>query len=312
MFEIGNRKTLQRVASILCMAAAVGATSYITQPDADAQGIAANRDLTESARLDVNKVELASTAARQLPTDAPMPSLPTPPRYPLTVTAECDPSLDATTEPGAMVALSLTAPCAANTRVEIVHDALRVSARTGAEGALAVTLPAMASRATFSITLRNGETLGTTIDVPEYGAYERVGLQWQGNTGLQIHVMEFDAGYGDAGHVRADAPRSAMRAVHARGGFLSRLGDAALPNAHQAEIYTFPRAAGAGGDVRLIVEAHVTSQSCGREVSGQALQPGRNGTLDTRDLTLAMPDCDSIGDILVLKNLLRDMKIAAN
>jgi hypothetical protein len=29
-------------------------------------------------------------------------------------------------------------------------------------------------------------------------------------------------------------------------------------------------------------------------------------------LTLAIPDCDAIGEYLVLKNLLRDLKVASN
>ena len=80
-----------------------------------------------------------------------------------------------------------------------------------------------------------------------------------------------------------------------------------------AEVYTFPKTAKTrDGVVRLSVEAEVTAYNCETEVTGTTIQ--RNGIGDVRpvELTLAMPGCEAIGEFLVLKNLLQDLKIASN
>lgn len=62
----------------------------------------------------------------------------------------------------------------------------------------------------------------------------------------------------------------------------------------------------------LSIEAEVTAGNCGQDISAQAIELRRDGTLRTRELSLAVPDCDGVGDFLVLNNLLDDLKIAAN
>ncbi len=59
-----------------------------------------------------------------------------------------------------------------------------------------------------------------------------------------------------------------------------------------------------------MVEAAVTDLTCGRELLGETLT-SVGGAVMVNDLTVAMPDCDATGDILVLKNLVPDMKIAS-
>jgi hypothetical protein len=62
----------------------------------------------------------------------------------------------------------------------------------------------------------------------------------------------------------------------------------------------------------LSVEAEVSELNCGQEIEAQSLQVGSDGKLKTRNLTLAVPDCDAIGNFLVLNNLLEDLKVARN
>ena len=75
-----------------------------------------------------------------------------------------------------------------------------------------------------------------------------------------------------------------------------------------AQIYTFP-ADGLAAEV--VIEAEVTTGTCGQEMLAETVASGEGRVVIT-DLTLAMPDCSGIGDFLVLKNLVSDMKIAAN
>ena len=62
----------------------------------------------------------------------------------------------------------------------------------------------------------------------------------------------------------------------------------------------------------MSVEAEITQANCGRDVEAQSIQKTADGELKTQDLVLAMPDCNTVGDFLVLKNLLNDLKIAGN
>jgi hypothetical protein len=121
------------------------------------------------------------------------------------------------------------------------------------------------------------------------------------------------ADYGESGHVWAEAPQSVAKALQARGGYITELGNIDHPAARHAEIYSFPTGQiHKSGVVRLSVEAEVTANTCDKEIMAQALQSGVDGGVSIVDLTLSMPACDAIGDFLVLNNLLRDLKIAQN
>ena len=91
-----------------------------------------------------------------------------------------------------------------------------------------------------------------------------------------------------------------------------QLGDENQLAPRLAEVYSVPRLGGSKtGAIDLTVETEVTAINCGRDISAQTLEL-RDGTLRTRDLTLAMPDCAATGDFLVLNNLLETLKIAGN
>jgi hypothetical protein len=66
------------------------------------------------------------------------------------------------------------------------------------------------------------------------------------------------------------------------------------------------------GTVRIYLEAAVTPDTCGRVITGKTLDLRQGSRLRMMDLSLPMPDCDALGQLLVLKNLLPDMKIARN
>ena len=53
----------------------------------------------------------------------------------------------------------------------------------------------------------------------------------------------------------------------------------------------------------------MSEATCDRELLGELLI-SEGGTHAATDLTLATPECDAIGDVLVLNNLLPDLKLA--
>ncbi len=225
----------------------------------------------------------------------------------------CDMTLNATKSVGAMVALEFKAPCHVNETVIISHQGLRFTSVTNDIGHVAVQIPAMVTAASFDVMLTDGNIVSATVDVPEVSKYNRVAVQWTGNSGLSIHALEFGADYGERGHVWAKSPQTVAAALQARGGYITRLGNVEFPAAKHVEIYTFPSGqAQKSGVVRLSVEAEVTAQTCSKDIEAQALQSGVDGELTVSDLILSMPTCDAIGDFLVLNNLLRDLKIAQN
>lgn len=216
----------------------------------------------------------------------------------------CDIVASAQAAPGAMIDLSLSAPCLPNERVNVHHQGLVFTQTTKNDGSLNLSLPALAQDATVIFAFSDGDGAVTSASVDDLDMYNRTALQWRGDAGFQIHAREFGAAYGEDGHVWVGAP--------AAQGDLTRLGDATVAEPFMAEIYSFPRMSSTSeGTIDLSVEAEVTRANCGLEIEAQSLEVSSTG-IKTQDLTLAVPDCDALGDFLVLNNLVQDLKVASN
>jgi len=282
-------------------------------PIADNGALLAVKGITlVSAGFD-DQIALPTIEPRVIKASAPQ-SLPPAPRNPsTTIAAECDIIAEARPVAAAMVKLTLEASCLPNERLTVHHNGMIFTEATDAKGQLSVTAPALAQEAVFILAFGNGDGAVAQTSVPELADYNRVVLQWKGATGFEIHAREFGADYGDAGHVWSGAPRDMAAAVTGEGGFLTRNGDTDLVEPLMAEVYSFPVAATArGGNVALSVEAEVSTANCGLEIEAQALELRSDDQIATQNLTLAVPDCDAVGNFLVLNNLLQDLKVAQN
>lgn len=258
--------------------------------------------------LDLSQIILTSAPADLAPMDVaeePMVAKP----QPLAQPADCTVSVAASTVEPASVALDIAAPCNRNDRITVHHSGMMFTLATDTTGAVSVTVPALNSDAIFIVETPTGGAVASA-EVPSLSDYDRVALQWTGETGLQIHAREYEADYGSGrhvwtGHAVSDGPV---------GGSVVRLGDPDTLNPRLAEVYTFPASrAVESGTVALTVEAEVTEANCGRDIAAQSITPrGAESAPRTRDLVLSVPDCDAKGDFLVLNNLLDDLKIAAN
>ena len=218
----------------------------------------------------------------------------------------CTLSARAKSVPGAAARLTVKAPCHGNERIEIHHSGLTVTQRTDKNGALDLTIPALSEYAIFLISVDDQTGTVATTHIPDLANYNRIALQWQGETDLQIHALEFGASYGTAGHVSSNPDaKGAGKVVH--------LGQQAFGDAQNIEIYSFPAGeTSQTGSIELTVEAEVTEANCGRDLAVQSLELRGDRRLRSRDLTLPMPDCTQAGGFLVLNNLLQDLTIAAN
>lgn len=239
-----------------------------------------------------------------------------------TPVAVCGMAAQAVPGPGAMVALQISAPCRGDERVTVHHQGMMFTATLDSHGNRDLTVPALASTAVFiiepsSVATAVDDAAGMTpVAVSDGGAVaiaqvsdmvevDRIVLQWSGNSGFEVHAREFGAQYGDVGHIWHGA-QAGFGA-----GEIIQLGDRSQLAPRLAEVYSFPHGLAAqSGSIAISVEAEITEINCGREISAQSLRLA-GGRMQTRDLVLAMPDCGTVGDFLVLNNLVENLKIAA-
>ncbi len=222
----------------------------------------------------------------------------------MSIGRDCAIRSTATVQAAALVYLAVDAPCRPETELTIHHQGMVFSAITDTKGRVALEVPALAEDALFITAFESGEGAMATAHVPEVSQFHRVVLQWQGRSEVGLHALENGAGYWQDGHVRAEAPRSAVAAVDGTGGFITRLGDMATSAGYQAEVYTL---SSDQSDVRLTVEARVTERNCGHSMAVQAFEAGRTEGLERRLLNVTMPDCDFVGENLILKKMLTDL-----
>lgn len=216
----------------------------------------------------------------------------------------CGMDLSARAIEGAMIELTLNAPCHPNARVEISHARLTIAVSSGHAGLLKVAIPAFEANSRVAVQVDDGPVLSTRIAVPDMARFERVAIQWQGDFDLGLHALEFGASEGSAGHVWQG---------RRGGGYTMRLGDPDLESRAMAEVYTLPQkiAARNSGIVELLVAAAGNGETCG---SGQVVRSfhSRGGRLvGASGVQFRLPDCGSGPQSLVLKNAVRDLIIAA-
>jgi hypothetical protein len=251
---------------------------------------------------------VANPVAPEAPNPVVLPAAPAVAAPVAGVADACAPSLRLAAAPQAMIGVSLVAPCAKDTRVVIGHAGLTITGKTNAEGSLFLSVPALAVDATVTARLPGMAEVEQTVRVPAMATLRRMGVQWQDADAFQLHAFENGAGYGEPGHVFAAKPQTPTTGIADSGGFVTVLGDPSVDMPMMAEVYTFP--AGIAANADITIEAAVTEATCGRELLGETMMT-LAGEVYITDLTLAMPDCDAVGDILVLKNLLTDLTIAA-
>lgn len=225
----------------------------------------------------------------------------------------CEVALAAQPLAAAMVRLTLSAPCLGGERFSLHHNGMMFAAVTDDAGHADIAVPALNEAAVFIATFASGASAVATAEVAALEDYDRAVVQWRGPEGLRIHALEYGADYGEAGDVWAGAARDMASAARGEGGFIIRLGDPDIFEPMIAEIYTFPTGTALkAGMIDLSLEAEVTAGNCGRDIEAQVLQKSGTQRMKVRELALAIPACDAVGDYLVLKNMFDDLSIAGN
>jgi len=225
--------------------------------------------------------------------------------------ASCDISFNAEPQPAAMVALTFEAPCHSGDDVGFEHGDLRFSEQLGPDGSLMVLVPAMTETAVFTARLDDGQKASIETRVSDFASFERFAVVWKGATGLQLHALENGATYGEPGHVWAEQPGATEMATQGTGGFVSVLGSSA--DGYAADVYTYPAGLMVGEmGPDISIEAQVMENTCGTRIAGTILRSNAIGAPNVENLSMAVPDCDAVGEYLVLKNLPQELKLARN
>ena len=202
----------------------------------------------------------------------------------------------------------IEAPCAPESRVDIIHSGFRIVEQTDAAGRLDIRVPALTQDARFTAVFpASARRFTAQVNIPEVAGYDRVALQASEPGPLGIEPL-----------TNGTTPISAIASVEAEGsesafGYLLRLGRPEGSDIGQLDIFSFPRENTQSlGVVRLNVRADVTTDTCGREIPAIAAQTRHGGAHRQVQVDIALPGCDAVGDTLVLKNILQDLKLASN
>lgn len=298
---------------------------------------------TTNLALSIDRVALTSASPQKTSTELPMPPeavdqphhfsemqgrrthlsqasnsffLNTLPEEEVAPSFACDVQLEAEKALAAMAKLSLQAPCLPGMAFTMRHNGMAFSAVTDADGFWQAMVPALSQEAMFAATFDHGESATTIVTIDSVPLYDRFIVQWQGESGLEIHALEAGASYGSVGHIWAGAAGDRSAAVNGEGGFVVTFGESGgtLDDpVRMAQVYTIPSVTrGISQDVTVNVEAEVHEANCGRDVEAQMLVLTTQTGLVALDLDVAMPDCTATGEFVVLKNLTNDLTIALN
>lgn len=252
-------------------------------------------------------IEMIALTDVDIDTDALTPDM-----APAIAQDTCEITMDAQALPMAMVSVSVNAPCNLSEYATFHHQGMMFKELLDENGQIDMVVPALAETAFFLLSIEGGKGSATSVSVPDFANYDRAVLQWQGLNAVQLHAREFGADYGSDGHIWAAAAGELDFVNPSNGGFLISLGDLDAIQPALAEVYTYPSGtAETVGTINLSVEAEVTHTNCAREVYAQSMQFGPNQDPEAIDLIMTMPDCDTVGEFLVLKNMLQNLTLAA-
>lgn len=209
----------------------------------------------------------------------------------------CRPAIELAALPGAMIHLTLAAPCNRAERFIVRHAGLSFSARTQADGRATVTLPALRADALVAVYLQDSRLVLGKVSVPEASAFTRFAIIWEMPAELELRVTDGDRVLvGSAAPVMDDSQR------------VIALGTTTVQSPVLARVYSV-RGTGLG-QADITGELRITPASCGRTLRMDTVY-SVSGVASHEERSIRVPLCGTAGDILVLKNLAPAVTLAA-
>jgi hypothetical protein len=209
----------------------------------------------------------------------------------------CSPDLQLSLAAGAIIHAAISAPCNAGQRIVVRHSGLAFAARTGPDGRIGLSIPAMKQDAIVAVYLEDARFLLGQLEVPDAADYTRFALVWEGSTELQLRVTSGEK-------ILVGTPL----VVQSTSPTVMSLGSGTVQSPLFASVYSVP---GKSLEVaEVTADLRITPFTCGRTLRVVSVL-SQNGTVTQTDLPVSVPLCGTSGDILVLKNLAPEMTLAA-
>ena len=297
-----GKKVLQ-VGAALAIAAAAAHTAERLKAPAVEQSL-----LDSAARLATTEISPAPPAVSAVPKSASLETsgedrvgdltgiTPVAATTPPAGGDRCRPELQLAALPGAMIHLSLVAPCNRGEAFVVRHAGLAFSARTQADGLATLSLPALRKDAQVVVYLQDSRLVLGKVEIPDAADYARLGIVWEVPAELELRVTQ-----GDKVLVgTAPAPGTAPRVI--------ALGLPTVQSPVLARVYSVPGTR--LGEADITAELRITPATCGRTLRVDTVYSS-GGIATTDDQAISVPLCGTAGDILVLKNLAPAPKLAA-
>jgi len=300
-----GRKRFLRIFAVLSVAVAAGELVETLRPNATAARLEAAASVPQSEIAAMGMLAgqiLPGSASLGDGSGSGLPKLTG--ITPVAATTEvrgpvgCDVSLSLTAAAGAMIDISLSAPCHRGERVVIRHSGLSFTALTGVDGWLRLQVPAMETDALVAAYFDGSQMTLAQVTVPDAAAHVRFAVQMP-------LPAQFDLRANEGGQVFVGSS-----AAVADGGLrkIVPLGTTKVTQPLLAQVYTLPADDLSLAD--LTAELRIIPETCGRTLPVETIL-ARGGKVTVTTLAVAVPFCGTAGDILQLKNLLGDLTLAA-
>lgn len=208
----------------------------------------------------------------------------------------CRPAMQLTAVAGAMIHLSLAAPCNRNQRIVVRHSGLTFAVRTRTDGSATILFPAMKTDATVAVYLTDARLVLGKVTVPDVAGYSRLAVMWEWPADVALRVTDGEK------VLVGTSPR-----IGGEGPLVMSLGTPDVQSPVMAQVYSVP---GRDLDQALLTgELRITPASCGRTLRLETVRSDA-GVTSVQEQSVPVPLCGTAGDILVLKNLGADPKLA--
>ncbi|MFN3578349.1 MAG: hypothetical protein ACK4TJ_15395 [Tabrizicola sp.] len=208
----------------------------------------------------------------------------------------CRPEMQLQAAPGAMILMSLSAPCNRSERIVLRHSGMAFAARTDASGSARLLIPALKPEAMVAVYMAESRLVLGKVTVPDAASYARLALTWEWPAEVELRATEGNHVLVAAAASSADDPA-----------WIMSFGSPDVQPPVMAHVYSAP---GRDlGDVSLSAELRITPASCGRTLRLGTVYAA-NGFTTAQEREVAVPLCGTAGDILLLKNLSPAPKLA--
>lgn len=193
---------------------------------------------------------------------------------------DCRPGVGVTPRGAKWLEVAIAASCYPGAILAVRTGPLEVPVRTGPDGAARVLLPALAGAGTIDVRAPAEDVV--TVPSPGGSVTSLIALSSVSGQ-AQLHLLAPGAAYGGPGHIQADATGNLG---------MVRMG---APGTRLVDAFPDP-----SPDMAASVEVPVTAANCGRDIEAKLLRYA-DGQSRVHALSLSVPDCDAIGEFLVLK-----------